>query len=291
MSRDSQKPVWNKLHVSKLSIFAALSVADLFMTWTLVHGSDGRVYESNPFAGAWLASYGWVGLTVYKGLAMLLVGFSAVYVSLHRPRTGGRILTFACAATAAVVLYSCYLSYAGSPPDPIQPHELFQAEQKSQILDREKDRQTAYRQFLSRLADDLAGGRCTLGEAADELARSAKGRDGQWLDILRRHYPGRTDPECLAIHIGFHTLSNVAVNTDERDRLAAQFEADYRSRFGREVDFDRVCRNGGQESAWVEPSAVAPDFGAGIVEVRSITYDGAAASRGDGALPFSDEKR
>src|SRR5262249_31133837 len=123
MNGNHHKSIWKNLHLGKLSLFAILSVADLFMTWQLVQGNEGHVYESNPVADAWLSYFGWVGLSVYKALAMLLVAGSALYVSLHRPRVGGRILVFACSATAAVVFYSCYLAFRDDHPVVRGAHE------------------------------------------------------------------------------------------------------------------------------------------------------------------------
>jgi hypothetical protein len=68
------------------------------------------VYESNPIAEAWLSSYGWAGLALFKLAIILVVATLAAVVSLSRPRTGGHILTFACLAVASVVGYSINLS-------------------------------------------------------------------------------------------------------------------------------------------------------------------------------------
>jgi hypothetical protein len=89
-----------------------LSVADLGLTYALIQQGNGEVYESNPIAEAWLNSYGWTGLALFKLAIILVVAAVAVYVSLSRPRTGGHILTFACLAVALVVGYSVHLSFS-----------------------------------------------------------------------------------------------------------------------------------------------------------------------------------
>src|SRR5438128_1911722 len=99
------------LHLGKLSVYIALSFADLFLTYTLLHKTDGA-YEGNPIANAWLAAYGWGGLAAFKVLAMLLVTAVAAYVSFYRPHMAGRLLGFACCAVAFVVIYSCWLARA-----------------------------------------------------------------------------------------------------------------------------------------------------------------------------------
>jgi hypothetical protein len=92
-----------------LCLFAILSLADLSLTWFLLNYSGGKIYESNPIASAWLASYGWAGLIIYKVMGLLLVGGVATFISLRQPETGKRVLTFAICALAAVTVYSYYL--------------------------------------------------------------------------------------------------------------------------------------------------------------------------------------
>jgi hypothetical protein len=92
-----------------LFLFTLLSVADLSLTWFLLTEGGGRFIESNPIAAAWLSSYGWAGLVVYKILGLLLVATVVILISLRRPRTGKRLLTFAIVALTAVTLYSYYL--------------------------------------------------------------------------------------------------------------------------------------------------------------------------------------
>ena len=98
------------IHSGKLLAYVTLSFADLYLTYTLVQSSRGAVYEGNPIANAWLASYGWAGLATFKIAAMLLVSGVAAFISLSRPQTAGRLLGFACCAVAFVVIYSCWLA-------------------------------------------------------------------------------------------------------------------------------------------------------------------------------------
>ena len=99
-------------HPVRLILYTVLSLADLALTYALIQQGDGEVYESNPIAEAWLSSYGWTGLALYKLVIILIVGAVAAFVSLSRPRTGGHILSFACLAVAVVVTYSVHLSFA-----------------------------------------------------------------------------------------------------------------------------------------------------------------------------------
>jgi hypothetical protein len=93
-------------HPCRLAVFATLSVLDLALTYQLIQESGGRIYESNPIAGAWLSKYGWSGMALYKMLSMSIVVAVAAFISYSRPLAGGRLLTFACAAVALVVGYS-----------------------------------------------------------------------------------------------------------------------------------------------------------------------------------------
>src|SRR6266849_905705 len=99
-------------HPLRLILYAVLSAADLGLTYALIRQGEGDVYESNPIAEAWLSSYGWAGLAVFKLVIVLIVAALAAFVSLSRPRTGGHILTFACLAVAGVVAYSVHLSFS-----------------------------------------------------------------------------------------------------------------------------------------------------------------------------------
>src|SRR5262245_10540274 len=95
----------NIFHPVRLTLYSLLSVADLGLTYALIQQGNGDVYESNPIAEAWLSSYGWTGLVLYKLVIILIVGVVAAFISLSRPRTGGHILTFACLSVAVVVGY------------------------------------------------------------------------------------------------------------------------------------------------------------------------------------------
>jgi hypothetical protein len=102
-------------HPKKLSIFAALSFADLLLTYQLLQKTGGSVYESNPIANAWLVSYGWAGLVVFKLIAIAVLVSVAGVLSLRQPRLAGEVITFACVAVGGVVLYSCSLMNWLSP--------------------------------------------------------------------------------------------------------------------------------------------------------------------------------
>lgn len=96
-------------HAGKLVVFIALGLADWFLTWQLLTRTGVHARETNPVAGAWLATHGWAGLLAYKMLVVGCVAALAVVISRYRPRAGGRIRLFACLVTGAVVVYSYWL--------------------------------------------------------------------------------------------------------------------------------------------------------------------------------------
>ncbi len=93
----------------RLSLFFGLSLLDLILTGLLLHYSGGRIVESNPIAGAWLAEFGWPGLVFYKVSSLALFTLVLLIVSAHRPPLARNLLTFGCAAVGAVSGYSYYL--------------------------------------------------------------------------------------------------------------------------------------------------------------------------------------
>jgi hypothetical protein len=113
------------VHPGKLCLFFLLSLIDLFLTWRLLLHGHGQVYEGNPIAEWWLSCYGWAGLAAFKIATALAVGVLTTAISLVRPRTGGRILVFACTAVLIVVAYSCQVSSArGMPVSDLTAEEL-----------------------------------------------------------------------------------------------------------------------------------------------------------------------
>jgi hypothetical protein len=238
MSAQSKRLFANRMHLSTLLLFAVLSVADFIMTWQLLKLTDGQVYESNPVANAWFESFGWIGLGVYKALAIVLVVGCALFVTRYRPHAGRRILAFACAATTFVVVYSCYLAYASDIAPSADQDDPYAAEMRSRLLDREMHRQRKYHTLLAQLSIDLIEGRCGLAEAVAALRQNDKANDPQWLTILQRNYPNRTPEECLAIHLGYHALVKVHQDEPLAFDTATQLGRDFREMFGRPYQFD-----------------------------------------------------
>jgi uncharacterized protein DUF5658 len=237
-------PGRHQLPLGKLALFAMLGVADVYLTWQLVQAGGGQVYEVNPLAEVWLQSFGWVGLLVFKGLAILLVSLSSLYVSRHRPRTGARLLTFACLATGLVVGYSCYLGLRADSFQTTATNDILCAEQKFRLLDRELERQKQHQDLVKLLRGELESERLSLDEAVNHLVQTDRIHDARWMGYLHRAYPDRSDAECLALHLIRWVLQDLRRDPAARLRLASRLEAEYRATYGREVEFDLTEETG-----------------------------------------------
>jgi hypothetical protein len=205
----------------KQVLFALLSVADLTLTAWLLGHSDGAVYEANPIARWWLNEHGWLGLIGFKAAAVLLVVALAGLIARSRPRVAGRLLTLGCVALALVVLHNAALCRTAC----LSPEERLAAvhQQAGDHLV-ELNRQTrqqfvklqAFRALQARLCQDLGAGRCTLREAAEELAAAEGGRNPHWLLGLAIRFPDLAPEERVAAWL----IDNVAFGQQDAPQAA-----------------------------------------------------------------------
>ncbi len=217
----------------KLTLFALLSAADFLLTWHLLSG--GGVYESNPVAQWWLARHGWTGLACFKGAAMLSAAGLGVLLFASCPRTGHRVLAFACTAVAAVVLYSASLAGAmhRRPAADAVP-DLETMKQRSRRIEEELRRGSEYRTALMGIGADLAASRYGLTEAVARLEGTEKANDPEWQKMLCRLYPGLTPRACLVANIIHHTMGDRARMPETR-RLGTRLGEEFRSLYGVEM--------------------------------------------------------
>jgi hypothetical protein len=240
----------NHLHVRKLLLFNALSLADFVLTWRLVRQTDGQVYESNPVANAWLTTYGWIGLVVFKAAMVGLISILAVLIAWYRPRTSGRVLGFACLVTGLVVAYSCYLvRLTGGHADEPQAEAMTPAPPEFVSLGGDARRDRDYRILICRLSGDLIEGRLGLREAVDELTDRGGLAGAAWLETYRLRFPGHTDREYLAAHLVQFTLNSPRGTPTRAPDLAMRLDAQYQEAFGKPLPFspDEV----GERCQWV----------------------------------------
>jgi hypothetical protein len=95
--------------LGRIALFTLLSVADLCLTWVLLHFSGGLVYESNPIANSLLTHYGWAGIVIFKLSDILLVASIVLVLAIFQPRAARRVVTLAACIVGCVTLYSVYL--------------------------------------------------------------------------------------------------------------------------------------------------------------------------------------
>jgi len=208
-------------------LFCLLSLADLALTCWLLGNAQGQAYEANPLARWCLSRHGLPGLACFKLASVLAVLGLAWAISRSRPRAGGGVLTFACAALAAVVLYSAALCLGANA----SPERLLA--EKARRLDRELRKAAAYRALMERLAEGVAEGRLTLREAAALAGESEKGQDPAWLECLGKVYPGRAPQECLAANVFAQTLASRRRGDAQAARdLAARLRQEFYLSYG-----------------------------------------------------------
>jgi hypothetical protein len=224
------------LHIAKLTLFNLLSGADLLLTWRLIRRGEGLVYECNPIASAWLSCFGWAGLVAFKIAMVGTIGFLAILISFYRPKVSGRILLFGCVVTAAVVLYSCYLSHWIGVEFAGLADEDTGLLEDQEFANRLKKREI-YREFMAHLRGRLIDGRSSLNQAVDELERFGEIPNPAWLRIYQQRCPGLSRREYLAQHLLYHTIAELNVEPAQAARLALQVENQYHAAFGKPFPF------------------------------------------------------
>jgi hypothetical protein len=220
-------------HLGKVSLFALLSLADLYLTWLLLAHGQGRIYESNPLARWWLEQYGWLGLAAFKLSATLLVVGLAVTISAHRPRTGGWVLTFACSILALVILYSSSLAgFIARPSSLPEEADLVRQSERDRFLDQRIQEITEYNKVSIQVRDRWLAEHCTVTEAVERLARTANAQNTGWLRVMRGHYPDCTTEQCLAANLLDHALALLESDPAAYRRVVPRLVTEYQAAYG-----------------------------------------------------------
>lgn len=216
-------------HARKLFLFVLLNVADLVLTWCLIRRGNGEVYEGNPIAGWWLRCHGWLGLAGFKMTVVALTAVLLMIACVYQPRTGGRAVLLGCALVAAVLVYSGFIARASH----MRAAEDQRGRERAAYLERELAKCQGYHQLHEGLRAELAFRHCTLRQAVDCLAATAKGRDPKFLQKLHIFYPGCSDEECLAANL----IESAVLTAAEHEpaaarRLSIRLGAEFRACFG-----------------------------------------------------------
>jgi hypothetical protein len=214
----------------QLVLFAALTAADLFLTWRLFSVGLSSVSERNPLAAWWLGEFGWPGLAAFKFSTALLTGTSALAISSRRPRAGCGVLAFGCAVLSGVVLYSSVLlGVARELGDDVRASETAAAEKRR--VEQEFATALAYKEFQARLIAELFAGRCTLPEAIEQLLATERAHDRPWLNFLRYLYALDSDRDCVATQFMLQVVGTLEKNPERRSPAARKLFAAYRQQF------------------------------------------------------------
>jgi hypothetical protein len=212
-----------------LSLFVALSLADLALTRFLLERQGGGSYEWNPVASWWLDQFGWVGLIGFKLGVVLLVAALTLIVSRHRPRTAGRVLGFGCAALLTVIVHSGLLV----PGVLAEADYNYRLEAHGRLLERQLVHASTYTNLINDLGKDLVSRRRSLGEAVDVLSSTGKAQDPQWLSSMAQRYPGFSAREQLGARLIDEALIVAPGGTYGLAELYRELNAQFRSCFGR----------------------------------------------------------
>ncbi len=190
------------------------------------------MYEGNPIANWWLAAGGWQGLAVFKFGVAGLVGGLCVLISVYRPHTARKVLTFACSVLLVVVLYSSSLAgYMGAPGPRSETNRLRSLEKNGLVLEKQFQGVKEYQALRRKLGVALLEGRCTLREAVERLRASEMGRQPRWLKILHMHYPNLDDEQCLAANL-LEFTRDVSGGDPAAAPVMARLEGDFQAGYG-----------------------------------------------------------
>ncbi len=214
----------------KLALFALLSLCDFVITYLLLSGSQGRVYEANPVADSWLQEWGWIGLAAFKATLVFLVALIATYVYFRRPRIAHDLLAIACGAVVVAVVTGSLI--AMSKPKPAAAEEdswtpCCSTDYPESFQPRTKD----YGILLDQASSELARYDTNLANAVGVMEKSNRAGDAEWVRALRRAYPGIEDRALLAADLLQHTIG-MRIRSSEARKLAMHLEGEFRELYG-----------------------------------------------------------
>ena len=92
---------------SEITLFMLISAGDFIMTRRLL--IESNFVESNPIAQFFAAHWGLKGLMSFKIVIVAFVIFLAQIIATKKPVAAARLLNFASALAACVVIYSLTL--------------------------------------------------------------------------------------------------------------------------------------------------------------------------------------
>jgi hypothetical protein len=123
----------------------------------------------------------------------------------------------------------------------------------------------AHREVLERLSADLVARRRTLRDAATELADFSRRRWPEWLLVVGRRYPGRSEEAGVAASLVYFTLFSLRDGNPEEEATARRLAADYRACYGAPLTLPEPAKGAAIPPSW---RSVAPPSPATPAEQR-----------------------
>jgi hypothetical protein len=219
---------WN-MRRFQLALFLLLSLADFVLTQILLEQQKPGIYEGNPVARQCLAGYGWPGLLAYKAAMVLTAATALGLIARQRPRLAGSILTFACAALTATVLYSGALAVWRPVPVDEFTGINFGAEADHQ----------QYVRIRNGLRQELISRRRTLRDAARALGETAWAQQPGFIHGRRTVFPGRGEEECFGAILVASAVAALPVAEPRTASLAEQLLGEFEATYGTAAHWSR----------------------------------------------------
>ena len=208
-------------------VFVVASGLDLFCTWLLLAGSD-VAYEANPLAAYILKNHGWLGLSLFKGGAVVFVTSLGLAININYPRSALRMFRISSALVLCVLAYSVFLFCPWTDPEGYR--NLAEARQRSEALQR---RHQSFRRFmdtLDQLAQAVLAKNISLVDATASLHGVLEQTDYNPFPSLRLSCgESATDQACLAAqlvrNVGFLVQTDPIVREQTKAWLEDEFDA------------------------------------------------------------------
>lgn len=213
----------------KLVLFALLSATDFAITYFLISGSKGAVYEANPVADQSLQRWGWTGLAVFKATLVTLITTIVVYIYYRRPRVAHDVLAVACGAVVVAVLTgtSIAINRAGAAPT----EEFETADLPVRPARPAETQNSDYLVLLDHAAYRLAANRVDLANAVASVEKADKAKCPAYRAALRKAYPGLEDRALVAADLLQHTVGG-RVRSPLAAGLAERLEQEFKLLYG-----------------------------------------------------------
>lgn len=236
----------------KLTAFALLSVCDFAITYLLLSGNRGAVYESNPVANQWLTQGGWLGLAVFKVALCSAVAVITTFLYYRRPRIAHDVLALACGAVVVAVLSGATI--AVTKPRAVLEEGGPETGNGMNRVSSGDPRTSEYVANLRSAGNKLAAKEWTLAEGVEHVRDALLAGDPVWIDSLRSTYPGLEDRALLAADLLQQTVST-RVRMLNAVALANRLENEFRELYGivPTLPYRLMLRLGGNPAAQMHP--------------------------------------